>query len=551
MPALVTVMESRGRPVLPASPAILQTPVLFDVIEVAPGVFDFVGSARGRIVMDVNDRGLAGFMRQGVRAARPLPLSRHEQVALRLRHDDDVLVADAGSLREWNVKFTGAEKVDVRGVEIQQAGMEAHALRPVSVSPDVSRVLSLGMAEAVRMTINGGKADLIKAAWFYCGGGSGIGESSEDYSWAIARADLALMYLDYLIAGGRPLADFFVRIAPACGQGPACAQSLHDDLLGVLSEQMLRRHFLDNPAREPDGLSFNKAGLYELYKGLAGAISSRPPYDGSHGEYDRAHLPALVFDFSQGWQRGDYVRRVADGELACGRWGTKGDSFTGFSVARHEGVGIELAMRVRRDAAALDDGMQWHYKGVRQASGIMAYTVEAGVAGNRFSGGAANWTMDFSISTGLNNAVTNLDDFQWILSVDTDPSPDGVRFSRFSLVRPNRVFRMGCGGVEVRRTWLLIDDEGDIVVQDDGMLLGGFGHDADESVASVASQYSLNFGMRFMRVLLGEYFAAGNPTAFGPGVFDLRLEAFDDQGALLLENSMQLRVVRAGARPPH
>lgn len=57
MSALVSVVESRGRPVLPVSPVILQTPVLFDVVEVSPGLFDFVGSARGRIVMNVNDRG--------------------------------------------------------------------------------------------------------------------------------------------------------------------------------------------------------------------------------------------------------------------------------------------------------------------------------------------------------------------------------------------------------------------------------------------------------------------------------------------------------------
>lgn len=89
---------------------------------------------------------------------------------------------------------------------------------------------------------------------------------------------------------------------------------------------------------------------------------------------------------------------------------------------------------------------------------------------------------------------------------------------------------------------LVMEDADHIRLKDDGMLFGGFGDELDECVGPVVSQTTVSVGSGVMRRLLGEYAEERDGRRYGPAVFDVRLEAFDGAGALLVDNRIRIRV---------
>lgn len=152
------------------------------------------------------------------------------------------------------------------------------------------------------------------------------------------------------------------------------------------------------------------------------------------------------------------------------------------------------------------------------------------------------WFLDLSVSTCLKGAQGLLDDFRFVLTIETAAAMMPSRRWRFQLTRPGTLYHPAIGEIEVGRAWLVMEDADHIRLKDDGMLFGGFGDELDECVGPVVSQTTVSVGSGVMRRLLGEYAEERDGRRYRPAVFDVRLEAFDGAGALLVDNRIRIRV---------
>lgn len=273
MPAILAASRADPLSASSLSPTILKKPAVFDIVERAPGVFDFVGSACGRITMYVSADGRASFVRQNTKAAQTLCLKSSAGVLLRLEAGDEIRVESAYGLHKWDLRFSGPGRVDIAKVHILPASLQGTDRLPVRVTPDISRFLNRHRGET-SVTVNGSDRDLIKVSWFYWRRQRERLLARDYYQWAMDGADLALRYRDFLNWGGAPLTNFIIDVSES-PHGTMRSLSLHDELLDILSEPMLRRYFLEHNASEPANLPINKEGLYELYLALAGDFAYR------------------------------------------------------------------------------------------------------------------------------------------------------------------------------------------------------------------------------------------------------------------------------------
>jgi hypothetical protein len=202
---------------------------------------------------------------------------------------------------------------------------------------------------------------------------------------------------------------------------------------------------------------------------------------------------------------------------------------THFGIARNEAAGIELALGVHhRSDGAFDPATGTSFYAPTDANGyadgVLNYTVQAGQA---VTGGAtpkAEWSFDWSVTTGLNGQTTDLDDFTFKLQYDVNPGA-GTDY-RTATLEPGGV---GSSGHEWR---------------DAGTNLVLFADDAGNgNVTQNSENYGFGQFQGFIQALYG-------PGAYGPGNgftgpadFDIVLQAFDQANVLVAQNHIHVHVV--------
>lgn len=537
-----------GGPVQPPARTFTATVTEVDGVPVV----SFSGSARGNISMKVDEHGVATFSRQNIRADTTVQLSEDDLVKVSLA-DSQKLVVAGGDLNGLNVNFVGGGSVDITGVAINESYVDGSGDSAVaqlaSVNADLWNVLHpnvkgrLSDENATVITINNSAADYFITNWIYLD--SRYYENwpetyAGDLDLSIAKADLALLYVDYLENGGdeTPFMQFVAKTAVDENGVPTREQWIHDNFLGELWESALHGRF---------GVAEAEEGLLEHYLEAAGAYADRAYHSGNFVDwYGTAHKQAMAFDYEQGWNRGDYERTILKGTLDAiatddnEMWMGDGNSITGFTLARHEGAGVELALKPKERMKGND------YEPIENEEGLIIYKVDPGSANTAASWGTpARWSLDFSVATGLNGATSALDDFTFKLHIDVDPSED-IGYVEFRLLPGNNDFNLG-------RVWLQMTPDGAVALND-GVPAGGFDYalEDDDAVNEHVSQNSVNFGFGFMRELLAQYGYANPEPApdepddligdFGsPAYFDILLQAVGDAG-VLLENHIQIQV---------
>ncbi|NYT82750.1 hypothetical protein H0A70_14770 [Alcaligenaceae bacterium] len=491
-------------------------------VTVDGGVVEFGGNATGNISMTVEDD-VVVFSGGGIRVATELKLSADSTFEIHVSKNQKLTVVGS-VLDEKGVKFSGDGLVDIKDITIAESSVSEGVSNFAKVNVDLSKVLLPNIDDRIAMgdttpiiLVNGTEVDFIKASWVYFDQKyySGWPDAWENYyntPLNEAKANLALLYVSYLEKGGSPdpFLSFVAKTAVSAGQQTR-SQSVHDNILGELTSAALRDR-----------------GLIEEYGKLAGAYTERPWIDGVYSNaYINNHKEALRFDYDKGWVRGDYIRNfvgVID-ETAVNEvngvdqlYFGSGNTVTNFSIARHEGAGIELALKAKLRLGPDE------YK-PDASDGIPVYTVPSG-AGNVASWGSpAAWSFDFSVATGLNKSGQKLDGFDFILSVDVDPS-ENKDFIQFKLLKENEADPGS-------RAWVLLQKNGSYD------FTAGFDY-AQKTYADVnelVSQNSVNLGFDFIKEKLPQDYV------FGEGEFDIRLDAYDiESGLKVIGNQIKVLV---------
>jgi hypothetical protein len=428
---------------------------------------------------------------------------------------------------------TGQGTINLTGVTFT----EASAGGPAGANIDLA---GIAIGDGVHLEVNGSEGDAIIAKWealdhLYTSlaglpngnlalfnndtaNGHGYGDSThldqavlgQDTLGAAARAvniafiKLAAEYAHYLDDGGVPLTDFTAKFATGRDQ------SLHDNLLANGGDAGI-----DIRKFDPD----TAAQLRDL---MPDWVEHRPVYSGAASDVD-AHRAVLAYDWAHGIPRPDYVSLSHDATVDPS--GTSGgEMFFGdgnmpdhYDVARHDGLGIELGLKVHyRTSAEI-------VPGTTDGNGVTRYTVDAGHQQDGVHGmhgdklDRAAWSFDFAALTGLNGRSETLDDYHFQLKIDVDPT-EGTGYLTFDL-----------GGATGNTPWLA----------------GGTPLIFDEDGSNPhISENSVNFGFDFLKSVIDTdpHTAGIQPYAYGGGDFDIILTASNQAGVQLLANHIQVHV---------
>lgn len=518
----------------------------FDVVHIGDDAFAFTGVGAQPILMTVSANGVVCFRHQGVEAPRRLVLERRRPVHLQVA-ESELVIAQASELEGWEVDFTGAGRVDIRGITFESTEFIGGKVIAAAAKPDVSGAIRPS-SDRAGVLVNGNTTDFIKASWVHIERQSlpADSEAGRDYWQVIAKIELALMYVRYLGDGGYAFDDFLVHIELDAQGNVAWRQSLHDNLLGELNASILRARLLHNAHQVPPELALTREGLCELYLGFAGSIADRSYCVGRKPDEHDADCAPLAFDFSQGWARRDYVMRSRHSRLTGaavtseGRlWGGKGGDPKGFVVARHEGAGVELGFKVHSDEV--------EHRHSDSAGSALFYVPAGGVARRDLHRLVPRWSVDFSVCTRLRGVARPLDEFRFVLAIRRTLSSGTSRQCQFELTSPSTLYHPVYGEIDIGRAWLPLSEGGGISIRADGMLPGGFGDEINEIAGEFVSQNVICIGFPFLRRLL-TCSGSGTDTHtevedfFGPALFEFRLEAHAPDGALLVENQIHVQV---------
>lgn len=525
-------------------------------------VIQFTGSATGRILMEVDD-GVATFKRQNVEASQKISLSSDHLVKIQLEASHKLRVAGE-DLHDSNVNFIGPGEVDIENVGIYESAIiegearSAHVdvnLYNVVVSNAAARIHTPESAPVIR--VNGSEADFIKTTWvyfdnqYYKNWPDSWLESYYDLDFVVAKANLALLYIRFLENNAEPFIDFVAKTSVDGDGNVTRKQWLHDNILGEVTQASL-----DDRLGGED-----RATIKEFYETEAGAFTTRPWVSGEVADrYSEDHKKALAFDYAQDWapQASDYyVHYASDAQLDAKGVFTKpsgakemymgsGNGITGFTLARHEGEGIEIALKAKQRGAGVDYPTE-------RIDDVVVYEVPSGPGATASWGVPAVWSVDFSVASGLNGLNVSLDDFTFILSIDVDPTVE-QKFLDFRLTRPgDLVFKIDDVELDAGRSWVLVDDDNEYVVNDAGIPESWLNYALrdDTEVNQAVSQDSFNIGFKFLRDVLAEseYInkygddQTHQQEGFGAGEFDIMLSAYNEHGVLLVGNHIRVDVV--------
>ena len=361
---------------------------------------------------------------------------------------------------------------------------------------DMTAVLS-------QLSINGNVADSIKAVWDY------LDDHVTGYYDTVTNESfirLGVEYAKYVKAGGAPLTDVVAKFTPDGGDAGTTAdrlQSMHDNLLGNFNGGDFNDRF---SATHADPAL--KGALLTLMSSVGwGDLRDRPPYSGSETDIP-GHDGARVWDYAHGIARPDYVEHSygtldpASHDAGNNVFFGAGNSAADYVIGEHVGAGLELGLKVHYRTG---DTVQ---PTSSDADGTAHFTVDSGYADGRHNESEvrtdrAAWNFDFSIDTGLHGATGDLSSFHFKLLVDTDASAN-VSYLDLTSVDP----------------------------------LGG------HIINSHLAQDSVNFGFGTIKPLIdGDPSTAGfQPYSFGPGHFDILLQAEDNAGHVLASSHIVVDV---------
>lgn len=378
--------------------------------------------------------------------------------------------------------------LNVNGVTFTEAGPGG----PFEINLNLDNLLgtliaSKGIAWTVdNLLVNGSQTDTFKVLWDYLDDAYVAGNNYYNLPLNETFVRLGVEYVEYLEGGGEPLTFITAKFqADNNADGiPQREQSMHDNLLGNLTTAAIQDRF--------DGAL--EAQLLAL---VPDDYGDRPYYDGNEAHVGgAAHDAVRAFDYDRSWDRPDYIDRSYNGIVdAAARSGTEmfygdGNTIDDWNIVRHEGAGVELALKVKHRG-----GDEYPESSI-DANGVAHYRVlDGSQPGNP---NRAEWNFDFAATD-----FSADDDFIYKVEIDVDPG-EGV-------------------------SWLTIYSSANPLDTDMGL--------------GATFQNSSNYAFYRAFIDSDPGTPGVQPYAFGEGTFNIRLSAFDaDNGLLVAANEMVVHV---------
>ncbi|HEX8217422.1 MAG TPA: hypothetical protein VF577_08145 [Allosphingosinicella sp.] len=434
------------------------------------------------------------FAQAGVYTIEHLP-SGHVQIKLDGGKATVVKAADWAAINGYSFGPGAilASPVVVDGVTFTEAGPGG----PFEVSPNLDAVIGNLFTRGVdyvlaNLTVNGSRADSIKAVWDYL---DDFYVAGVQYNEAFVR--LGVAYVAYLDDGGEPFTFVtakFIADGSDSDLTPERNQSMHDNLLGNLTAGAINGRFAANPALRDELLALvpNEYETRQLYEGTDGQAGG-PRHDN-----------VRAFDYDHGWDRPDFVDRDYSGLIdPLARNGGEmhygdGNPVDDWNIVRHEGAQVELGLKVKHRGG--DEYAEYSIG----PDGVAVYQVAAG--GSPSNAARAEWNFDFAATD-----FSADDDFTYLVELDVDPTAGVLWSTVYSSARP---FDSDVG------TGSTFQNSSNVAFYaSPNPLLERPGIDMDPGTAGV------------------------QPYGLGDATFNIRLSAFDaDSGLLVARNEVQVIV---------
>ena len=417
----------------------------------------------------------------------------------------------------WNVRdITG--DVNYANVIFTQAGPGGAFHATFELGPDA-------MPVGGDATVNNNPADYFRAAWEWLDN-EYVQSPAQYYAEELNSfgIDIGIQYALYLKNGGASLLDIakFTADGGDAGSTPDRSQILHDNLLGNLDENSIIDKFNAKPAasefytpdvirqRIQDALGVDWLGAWNNINDGRGIYTGDEIKTGQ-----TAHIRAQVFDYAHGFDRPDYISFDDSGTVdaqAIKTGGTMyfgtGNSPNGYVISQHEGAGVETALKVH-----IRNGADYVPTAVTSGN-VVHFNVDSGAGSAASWGTPAKWNFDYSITTGLNGSMFDMDDFDFKIRIDTD-STGAVAYKDFELLT------LGVGNTPF------------VAVG------GGIAFADEDGTNSNIAQNSVNFGFSSI-----EPFLDSGAYNFGTGTFDIELLAYEAGTSNVLSNvHIQVHVV--------
>ena len=378
--------------------------------------------------------------------------------------------------------------IAVNGVTFSEAGPGGPFEINLNLDNLIGTLISTkGIAWTVdNLVINGSQTDTLKVLWDYLDDAYVAGANYYNIPLNETFVRLGLEYVDYLEAGGAPLTFVTAKYAADTNANgiPQREQSMHDNLLGNLTTAAVQDRF--------DG-----ALEAELLALIPDDYGNRPYYDGNEPRVGGpVHDAVRAFDYDRGWDRPDYIDRSYNGLVdPLARDGGEmyygdGNTIDDWNVVRHEGAGVELALKVKHR------GGDEYPEGLIDPNGVAHYQVLDGAQpGNP---NRAEWNFDFAATD-----FSADEDFTYTLELDIDPGPGETWITLYSSAAPL------------------------------------------DSALGDGSTFQNSTNIAFYRTLIdSDPNTAGiQPYAFGEGEFNVRLSAYSvETGLLVATNEIVIHV---------
>lgn len=420
---------------------------------------------------------------------------------------DGALAAASGS-----VAIKGAGTLNITNITFENANvLGADNKFDYETSSDISNVL-LNANNTATVLVNGSQADTIKALW-EAWDDQYVKAREIDPEGGYYRAEInagvietGIKYVAYLEAGGAPFTDIIAKYSEGADGSVTRAQSLHDNLLGNINRGSVESRNFDADVQA------------DFLDRIPDNYEDRPVYSGNAGDMGKANHDAVrAFDFAQGWSRPDYIDKTTSGtvDALAQKGGTQmyygnGNTTTGWNIERHEGAGIELALK-----AKVRGGPDFDVVDTKD-DGTVVYNVLGGPGQN----GRAIWSFDYSATAGTNNNSDKIADVKLAMFIDLDPS-ESVNYLKLNGVRD---------GATDEVKWTL--DDGTSIITDDGFTVH-------------TTQNSENYGFAFIKnnIDMDPNTDGVQPYDFSDGTFDIKLEVYTSDDVLIVGNHIQVNVV--------
>jgi len=326
---------------------------------------------------------------------------------------EDAHKFDFGGILPHRINLAG---IDFIGADVSGTG---GAETTVDLDAFLGSLLALTDAAGVIeiLTLNGSAADTFAVLWEYLDDGY----VDEGYFASVNQnfVNLGIAYAEYLEAGGVGLTDLVGKFTPDDGDAnttPERMQSLHDNLLGNLQQSAIESRF---GAGSPEA-----EALIDAIEDINPDLLNRPYYSGNENA-DTAHDAVRAFDYDHDYLRSDYVEtffgevdaRATDGgnniEMIFG----SGNSDDHYAITRHEGAGVELAIKAKlRGVGDLDPGDVTY-----NADGTATFTVDAAP----YQPDRMNWNIDWA-ATVTEAGDDDTFEFRFLADVDGSAAEDFV-----------------------------------------------------------------------------------------------------------------------------